>query len=879
MRSPLVLVLALSLLVSSVWQGQSQTLPAAPRGAEAIPGYPGLYVADADRFMAGAFVITLLTRPGDVRTFLSRVKTCASQRALANRLRQEGLTTFAIAFAEVLPALRTGACDVFVGVDFDFEHLDRRLDPGPDGQVPDRPQPDGVVPGRDPEGDRTPPEIAPLQQVFQGPGRTVRVEARITDRQSGIRSAFVVMPGGGRQRMSAPGGSSVYSAQVNLPRDFDDQTVAIQATDSAGRSARQVVTLRRLPWCGPREVIDGALVREIQESLACVGLSPGRADGVLGPDTCNAIGAFLGRRMDVFNAGRLRWSALRDEVGRACREAQPVTLDMPGPIEADEPRIVARIGLSQAGATETIRVTGPGIGAQMREWHGQALAFGLPMPPPGQDSAYQVQALGPDGTPLDSEILRLIRPAALLAVRPSGQVVVDDPHADFTVAMSRGAAAVARIEAHRPGAPAIGKAFTGGPMTLSVPSPVPGASSRVDFVALDGDARPVARQIVTLSRAAPVLSPVLSLDSPAGRVVDAAVVHLRLGLENPGAAQDLVVSGGPAMAELARRPADPGIWDIWLDMPPPGQPIVFVARAVDRTGRELAADRLRITRAPIRLQVTPTGRVEADTDRVTVQVHVMSGADWVTAIVARADGTGPVLQDGAPVQGRAQLQLGMPAPGNALSVEVSAIGRDGRPYAPARLILVRPAAQQHPVALHVTSPDGFAVDAKSIRLSVQVRNPADTAVIVVADPASGDVLARSRFDGGDWRGQVAMPAPGKTRALIVEARDAAGNRLAGSRIMLLRPLATGPVIPPTVWIGGLVLLGVMVGYLAARLRGRGADPDADLKKPPPRPNIYTEPDHDPTVGMVPPSPPVIVVRVEEDAKPDIEIKMEQDKGA
>lgn len=884
MRALVAFFLALSLLLSASGQVLAQQSRSVPPGVEPIPGYPGLYVADAKRFMAGSFVVVMLTRPRDVRGFLSQVKSCASQQDLAARLQREGLSTFVVPFREVSAALRTGACTVYIGANFDFAQLNRPLNP--DGRRPDDDSPppqDDAAPDDDVAIDRTPPDIAPLEQVFSGQGDTVAVSARITDRESGIRAAYVVMPDGGQVQMAVRQEPSIYSTTVNLPRNYEDQTVFILATNAAKLTTRVPVTLRLIPWCGPREVVGRTLVRDVQDKLSCVGLSPGASDGTLGPNTCRAIEGYLRDRTDRFNSGRISWAALRDELDRACYAAQPVELDVPGRIEVDGPRTTVRIGLHQPGLTETIRLTGPGIGTQTQTWRGQPLFFDLPMPPLGRDATLRVEALGPDGDALDRATLQLVRPSAILTVRPSGRVTTDDPRVDFTATMPRGASAIARIEARRPDAAPIVEPFASGSAILSVPSPEPGSSQTVTFIALDRLGNPLARQTVTVDRSQAVVPLRLTINSPDGKVVDASTVRLQVLLENPGAAAELVLRVGPEMSELMGRPVGNGIWYSSQAMPPPGQDIVFLAQAVDRNGRVLAEESVRVERAPVQLQTQPAGRYEADSNRMTAQARVTSGVDWITTIAARAAQTGPdggILAKSAPAEGQARLELNMPEPGNTLQVNVVAIGRDGKVYASQPITLVRPSAQL-PIALYVTSPDGFAVDADSTRLSVNVTNPADTAEIVVSDPRNGEVLARGRYAGTDWLGQVIMPPPGQDRALVVEAQNAAGQTLATSQIMLLRPATPRLSVPPWAWIAALVLVSVGSGYLLAMRRagGRTSEPADKEYRAAARPHIFAEPDHEPSVELSPSSPLTLVVRVDEDPSPDIEIEMEQDQGA
>ncbi|MEL6617803.1 MAG: hypothetical protein AAFP16_02935 [Pseudomonadota bacterium] len=879
-------LLALSLIVSASGQALAQASRLSVQGVEPIPGYTGLYVADANRFMAGAFLFVMLTQPRDVRAFLRQVKTCASDRVLVSRLRRERVNTSILSTEEVFTALRSGACDIYIGGNFDLAQLDKRLDgdTGPSDDTRSDPG-DDVTPDDDVVADRTPPQIAPVRPIFEGQGRRTTVRARITDDQSAIREAFVQLPGGQRVRMNAAQGSPLYAATVDLPRDFDDLTAFVVATNTANLSARAAVTLRLLQWCGPREVVTGNIVRQVQDGLTCVGFSPGASDGALGPNTCRAIAGYLGGRMDQFNAGRLRWIGLRDELDRACQAAQPVALDVPPRIEVDAPRTRVAIGLSQPGLTASIRVTGPGIGPQAQPWRGQPVLFDLPMPPPGQEAAFAVEAIGPEGTALDRDTLRLIRPPVVLNVRPAGSITVDGPGTDFTATLPGGASAVTRIEARGAGTAPISQPISGGTATLYVPAPGPGDTQRVTFTALDRSGNALARQTVTMTRPAPVLPPRLTLQSPDGPVVDAASARLRLVLENPGATAELVLRSGPDMAVLAGRPVGNGIWDTTQALPPPGREMVLRAQAMDRTGRVLVEDELRIRRAPVALEISPTGRFEADTDSVITVASVTSGADWITSVIAREnDGSANAvtLAQSRLADGRARLQVSMPEPGQSLPVVIAAMGRDGEAHATQTITLVRPAAPvQAPVTLRVTSLDGFSVDADTTRLSVAVANPADTATIVVSDPDSGEVLSRAPYAGTDWRGPVKMPAPGRDRALVIEAQNAGGETLAMSQIMLLRPAAPGLVIPPWVWGALLTLAGVGSGYLIAKLRGgrRNQDTAQGRHVIAARPRIFAEPDHEPSVVLDPSSPLTLVMRVDEDVAPRIEVEMEQDEGA
>ncbi len=857
------LIVVICLLVHPAGRAFAQSSSDAPRGAEPIPGYSGLYVADATRFIAGAVLFVRLTQTKDVREFLGKVKTCVASREVFTRLRSEGLNSALIRFSEAATALRSGACDVFVARNFDFAQLDRRFDS------------DDV--NRD---DSTRPNISPPSQTIAGQGRTATVRAGISDPESGIRSVFFVHQDNKRIRMSAPQGSSTYTATVNLPRDFAEQSATIVATNSAGLSARARVTLRLMPWCGPRVAVSNALVKDVQENLACVGNSPGGSDGALGPNTCTAIGGYLRNRMESFNAGGIRWTALRDELERACIAVQPVRLDVPGAVEVDSPRANVRIGLRQAGSTSSIQVNGPGIGNEIQTWRGRPLFFDLPMPPPGQTAAYRVQALGPEGNPRDTATLRLIRPPVAINVRPSGSLLVDQPTVDFTVTIPSSASAVSRIEARRSGANTVSQIFNGGSEVLSLSSPNPGASDIVTFVAVDRSGLPLAEQAVTLTRPEPIVPPSVSLQSPSGTILDASTVQLRVVLENAGEASDLIIRRAPDMLELARRSVGNGLWDVSQDMPPPGQGLVFHAQAVNRSGVVLAEDTVRVERPAVRLQVQPTGRFEDDADLMTAQATVTTGADWIETMIARGANNGSdqsVMAESTPVQGAADLQIAMPTPGAERIVEIVAIGRDSKPYASAKITLVRPTPE--PVTLLVTSPDGFEIEASVTRLSVEVINPAETAVIVVSDAGSNQVLSRGRFSGEDWLGQINMPEPGQSRALLIEAQDTAGQTLASSRIMLLRPAATGLVVPPWAWIAALILGGTGIGYIGARLRGSGRaeTPRRDPTVPPPRPRVFAEPDEDPSITLAPSAPSTLAVRIDEDDTPEVEVAFEENK--
>ena len=123
MRAFLPLCLVFCLVFLPFGSAQAQ----APRGVEPIPGYTGLYVADANKFMAGAFVFFMIPRPRDVRAFLAQVKTCTSDPQLARQLRNERLRTTVISFRTVFTALAAGDCDVFIGTNFDLAQLNKRL--------------------------------------------------------------------------------------------------------------------------------------------------------------------------------------------------------------------------------------------------------------------------------------------------------------------------------------------------------------------------------------------------------------------------------------------------------------------------------------------------------------------------------------------------------------------------------------------------------------------------------------------------------------------------------------------------------------------------------------------------------------------------------
>ncbi|WP_298921782.1 hypothetical protein [uncultured Roseobacter sp.] len=885
MRVVLSLIVAICLLVHPAGQLMAQSTNTVPRGAEPIPGYSGLYVANASRFMKSAFLVVMLTRPRNVREFLGKVKTCTATREVFIRLRGEGIRSDLIRFAQVVTVLTAGDCDVFIGGDFNFAQLDRPLDSGDDTSDTDNPETDKNAGSNDKgddveRADRTRPDIAPETQTVQGQGRTAPVRVKVADGESGIQSVFFIYEDNNRVPMSAPQGSSNYSATIDLPRDFNERSATILATNSAGLSARAKVVLRLVPWCGPRVAVSNALVRQVQENLACVGNSPGGSDGALGPNTCKAIGGYLGGRMDRFNAGGIRWTALRDELNSACIAVQPVELDLPNEVEVDSPRTNVGVGLRQAGPTRWIRITGPGISNQTQEWGGSQLYFDLPMPPPGQKAAFQVEALGPEGRPRDAATLRLIRPSVRIDVSPSGAVNVDAQSVGFMVTIPSGASAVSRLEARRVGVASVGREFSGGSEVLTLPSPEPGGSERVTFVALDRSGRQIAEQTVTLTRPEPVVPPRLTLESAAGQVVDANEVQLNLVLENAGTVTDLVIRGAPDMIELARWPVGNGKWSNTQAMPAPGQALVFHAQAVDQGNNVLAEDSLRVERPAVRLQVRPDRRFEVDTDMITAEAHVTTGADWIESIIARGANDGSdrtAMAESALVQGRAELQIDMPDPGATRLVNILAIGRDGEDYASAQITLTRPAAKL--VTLLVTSPDGFEIEASTTRLLVEVINPADTAVIVVSDSGTNQVLERGRFDGVEWLGEINTPEPGQSRALVIEAQDAAGQMLASSQITLIRPVSPGFATPPWVWIGGLILSGIGMGFFGARLRGRrqGDTAGHETHAPTPQLRVFAEPDQDPRIALVPSAPASLAIRIDEDEAPAVEIAFEENK--
>ncbi len=866
MRVLTALIMAFCLVIMPISPARSQTFSDAPRGVEQVPGYPNLYVADARQFVAGALFFALLTQPRNVGELLGRFGTCTSDPTLARQLRGEGLRTSVISTQEVFTALRSGECVVFIGANFDVARLNNR--PGGDNTSTDdvgTPTQDDVV------IDRTPPDITPLQRIFAGTGRTITVSATITDAQSAIREAYVTMENGTRIQMTAAQGGSTYTATVNLPRDFVDERVILVATNTANRQANTRVALRLLPWCGPRAVVSQSVVQDIQTNLACVGISAGTPDGALGPNTCNAIGSYLDNRMSDFNAGGIRWGTLQQEVARACLAAQPVALDFPNRIEVDSDRTNVSIGLTQPGLTAFITVAGAGdLGTQTQAWRGQPLNFDLPMPQPGQTTGYRVVAIGPDGNALDTATLQLIRPAVILSVRPTGTVAATGPRTDFALTVTRGASAVAQIEARLPDVNPISQQYTGEGTTLSLQSPAPGTSQRVTFVALGRNGDALAEQTVTFNGPAPVEPTRLALQSPDGTSLDADTVRVHVIIETPGAATSLALRGGPDMAELARTPIGESVWETSHPLPAPGEIMTFMVLAYDRAGELIADDTLRVTRAPISMQVQPTGMFEADTDTMTAQVQVSTGADWIETILARDPRNGSVLGESAFSRGQVALSLDMPEPGDTRTVEIMAIGRDGAPYAPTEITLARPAAAI-PVALVVTSPDGFAIDAQSTRLAVHIANPADTAVIVVSDPDSGQVLQQVRYTGDDWLGQVTMPEPGQDLPLVIEARNLAGDTLAQSQIMLIRPVAASVPFPNWIWIAALALGAIGAGYVGAKVGGKSTP---DTKVPPPRPRIYAQPDEDPTISLAPASPPSVVVRIEPDETPETQIEME-----
>lgn len=872
MRIFTALIVAFCLVIMPISPARSQTFSDAPRGVDQIPGYPNLYVADANSFMAGAFFLAILTRPRDLRAFLAPLETCTFSPALAQQLRNEGLRTSPVTAQQALTALVSGDCAVFIGANFDIARLNNRFDSegGSEDDV-GRPTQDDVIPEDDVVIDRTPPDITPLERLFESTGRAVTVRATITDRESAIRDAYIAMEDGTRVIMAPVQGGSTYAATVALPRNFDNETITLVATNTANRTNEVRTAIRLLPWCGPREVVSQSLVQDIQEDLACVGISAGTPDGALGPNTCNAIGGYLDNRMSSFDAGRIRWETLQQELARACLAVQPVVLDVPSRVEVDSDRTNVRVSLTQPGLTQSIIIAGGGdLGQQTLDWLGQPLFFDMPMPQPGQNAAYRVVAIGSDGNALDSASLQLIRPSAILAVRPAGPMTATEPSTDFAVTVTRGASATARVEARLPNANPVSQQYIGDTTTLSLVSPAPGTSQTVTFVALDRGGNELAQQIVVFNGPTPIVPTRLAIDSPDGDTLDANSVRVRVVLETSGAATALVLRGGADMAELASTGVDERVWETTHPLPRPGETMTFMVLAFDRVGDLVADDRLRIARAPISMQVQPTGMFEADTDSMTAQIEVSSGADWIASIVARDSQSGDILGESALVQGQAALPLEMPDAGDTQTVEIVAIGRDDQPYAPAEITLVRPAVAI-PVTLVVTSPDGLAIDAQTTRLAVHVANPADTAVIVVSDPDSGQVLQQVRYTGSDWLGQVTMPEPGQDRPVVIEARNLAGDTLARSQIMLLRPAAIGLAVPSWIWIGALALGAIGIGYVAAKLGGKSTP---ETKIPPPRPRIYAQSDDDPEITLAPSSPPTVVVRIEQDDSPETEIEME-----
>lgn len=872
MRVFTALIVALGLVIMPISPARSQTFSDAPRNVDQIPGYPNLYVADAGSFMAGAFLLAILTRPRDVRAFLAPLDTCASNPTLAQNLRNEGLRTSVVNIQQAFTALASGDCAVFIGSGFDIRRLDNRFDS--EGEPPDdvgRPTQDDNAPQDEFVVDRTPPDITPFERIFENTGRAVTVRATIIDRESAIREAYVTMADGTRLQMTPAQDGTTFAATVALPRNFDDEIITLVATNTANRSNEVRAAIRLLPWCGPRAVVSQSLVQDVQTNLACVGISAGTPDGALGPNTCSAIGSYLDNRMSIFDAGRIRWETLQQELARACLAVQPVVLDMPNRVEVDSDRTNVRISLTQPGLTEAIIVAGGGdLGQQTLEWRGQPLFFEMAMPQPGQTAAYRVVALGPDRNTLDSAPLQLIRPSAVLSVQPSGTATATAPNTDFAVTVTRGASAIALIEARLPDANPVNQQYQGGTTTLSLPSPEPGESQTVTFVALDRGGNALAQQSITFSGPTPIVPTRLAIDSPDGETLDANSVRVRVVLETPGAATTLVLRGGPDMAELASTGTDEGVWETTHPLPPPGEAMTFMVLAFDRANELIADDRLRVTRAPIAMQVQPSGMFEAETESMTAQITVSAGVDWIRTIIARDSRTGSILGETALTQGQAALSLDMPEAGNTQTVEIVAVGRDDQPHAPAQITLARPAIAI-PVALVVTSPDGFAIDAENTRLAVHIANPADTAMIVVSDPGSGQVFQQVRYTGDDWLGQVTMPAPGQDRAVLIEARNLAGDTLADAQIMLLRPAAVGLPIPGWVWIGALALGAIGIGYLGAKLSGKST---LDTKVPPPRPRVYAQSDEDPEITLAPASPPTIVLRIEPDDVPDTQIEME-----
>jgi hypothetical protein len=330
------------------------------------------------------------------------------------------------------------------------------------------------------------------------------------------------------------------------------------------------------------------------------------------------------------------------------------------------------------------------------------------------------------------------------------------------------------------------------------------------------------------------------------------------------------------MTELARRSVGDGIWDPVQTMPPPGQTLTLHAQAVDRGGNILAEDVLRVERPAVVMHVQPSGQIETDADMVTVAARIATGADWIRTIVVRDETSSQtVMAESAVAKGTADLKIAMPAPGASSSVTLAAIGRDGKPYATTQIKLARPAPE--PVQLLVTSPDGFEVDALTTRLNVEVLNRAQTAVIAVSDARTDQTLERVRLDSSEWLGEINMPEPGQSRELVVEAQDTAGQTLASSKIRLFRPEAAGLAVPLWVWAAGIALGGLGLGLLGGRVRRSGTDGGVSPEPvPPPRLQVFAEPDEKPDFAMAPIAPPSFAIRIDEDDTPEVEIEFDED---
>jgi hypothetical protein len=693
------------------------------------------------------------------------------------------------------------------------------------------------------------------------------------------------LPGGEIVRMSAPAGSSRYSARVEMPRDFDERILTIAARDRAqppNRAPRQRIVLRLMPICGPRVEVSNETVANIQRNLACLQIPPGPVDGALGRMTCGAIAQYLGDRGALFNNGSLPWERLDRELAAQCLAATPVVIDAPSRVSLDADRTSVSINLAPSGVAQTVRVFAGSAVDESQSWRGTPLTFNLPMPAPGSETALQAEALSANGRVLARTRILLARPSVRISVSPAGPVVSEGQSTRFSVSVERGRSAVARIEARPSYAPATSRTATREPVAFDLPAPEPGARGTVSFVALDARGGILAETGVTVSAPAPVIPPSLSLGAENGPRIDADAARLTVVLENPGATANLILRSGASRTELARRGAGSGAWTLETPMPPPGQQIELLAQAVDRTGRVLAQDALRLERPAVALSVWPDAPFEADTDGVTAQIDVTRGASWIERIIARQAGAGPdapVLAEAELDLGRARLPLEMPAPGAEQEITLLAMGRDGAAYAPTNITLIRPGAVQ-PTTLQLSSPDGFAVDAAATRLAVEVINPARTAEIVVLEAGTGAVLVRASYAGTDWLAELTMPEPGANRPLRVEARDSEGITLAASNVTLSRPAAL--FWSPENWsrggIAALVIGSVLLGCVALFLR-RGARRKGETARTVPpmaRPVLRARADPDPRIALEPAAPPALVLRTEPDTQPQFELESEEE---